>query len=113
MPPNPPRPTILEEFQVGQSDIETRMKVLRTDVLDHLLAFLAAGNSSFRCAESSGLWDLLKAAMQLGQAFPRVDPDVVLERIGRKAMESRFGEAVAGRLRAGSGMNSSHAVSLR
>jgi hypothetical protein len=79
---NPTRQTILEEFQVGHSDIGTRMKVLRTDVLDHLLAFVAVGNISFRCVESPELWHLLKAAMQLGQAFPRVDPDVFLERIG-------------------------------
>jgi hypothetical protein len=39
----------------------------------------------------------MKAAMQLGQAFPHVDADGLLERAGRKAIESRFGEAVGGR----------------
>jgi hypothetical protein len=82
---------------MGHSDIGTRMKMLRTDMLDHLLAFVAAGGISCRCAESSELWDVLNAAAQLEQAFPRVDPDMLLERIGRKAMESRFGEAAAGR----------------
>jgi hypothetical protein len=44
---NPARQIVLEEFQVGHSDIGTRMKVLRTDVLGHLLAFVAPGNISF------------------------------------------------------------------
>jgi hypothetical protein len=90
---NPTRQTVLEEFQVEHSDIGTRMKVLRTDVLDGLLAFVSAGNISFRCAESSELCGVLKAVVQLGQAFPRVDPDVLLERTGcgrrRKRVDGR------------------------
>jgi hypothetical protein len=82
---------------MGHSDIGVRMKVLRTDMFDHLLAFVATENISFSCAESSEVWDLLKAALQLGQAFPRVDPNELLERIGRKAIESPFDGAAAGR----------------
>jgi hypothetical protein len=56
--PHPPRQMVLEEFQAGQPAIGSRKKVLRADVRDHLLEVVAAGNISFRCAESAELWDL-------------------------------------------------------